>query len=954
MKINILFCFFFCLSKLLPAQTSEIKGTVKDASSGETLIGANILIGEGKGTVTDINGNYSLIADTGNYTLTVSYVGYKTQAVKVKLGSKPVILNFSLENQTLNEVEIVADIAVERETPVAFSTVPALKVQQELGSRDLPMILNSTPGVYATEQGGGSGDARISIRGFDQRNVAVLVDGVPVNDMENGQVYWSNWDGLGDITRSVQVQRGLGASKLALASVGGTVNTITRGIESKMSGSVKQEFGNDNFLKTTVSYTSGQLKNGFGVTFAGTYKTGDGWADQAWTKAYSYFIKVQKSFGNHLLSIGANGAPQSHGQRTDKKPIANFDTEFARMLQINADSIYDTNLTVRARGYQYNPNWGQYIDSTGAVHTVTERVNYYHKPLFSISDFWRPNDKIYISNVAYLSIGNGGGTALNSSSTVSEIYSSGLQDYQVAYNANSKTIDKLIDTTLHKSSTILRSSRNDHFWYGLLTSMSYSPNNLLSFVLGVDARSYKGSHYRSVYDLLGGDYYKDISDANQPRGILQGDPNYQYSMKKEGDKIDYYNVGLVKWGGLFGQAELKSGRWTAFVTVSGSQTGYQRIDYFKRKDLVIDGRIYEQVVGWGDTLFYNGTDTLLSFRGNKITVSGDTTFVKKGNKTYSILNADYYTNSSPEARHTITDWKWLPGYTIKGGVNFNLTERQNIFANFGYLSMAPRFSNVFDNTNHLFWGIQNQFVKAVELGYGVRYRLFAANLNGYYTIWENKPPDFPSSTKINDETVYYNLNGMDALHKGIEADFVVKPLKNIELEGLASIADWIYTSDDSVQITDDLGNIVKTVPFLAKGVHVGNAAQMQFAGSIRYEFLKNCYVKARYTYFGKNYSNFEPTTLYGENANRDSWKMPDYGIFDAYAGYEIKDERNIRYSVSAGVFNVLNTIYISDAQNNGVYGNSSTAPAGKGFDATSATVFFGQGRRFNVGLKIAF
>lgn len=76
--------------------------------------------------------------------------------------------------------------------------------------------------------------------GFDQRNIAVMVDGVPVNDMENGQVYWSNWDGLGDITKSMQVQRGLGASKLAVTSVGGTMNIITKGIDQKLSEVLKR------------------------------------------------------------------------------------------------------------------------------------------------------------------------------------------------------------------------------------------------------------------------------------------------------------------------------------------------------------------------------------------------------------------------------------------------------------------------------------------------------------------------------------------------------------------------------------------------------------------------------------------------------------------------------------------------------------------------------------------
>ena len=112
-----------------------------------------------------------------------------------------------------------------------------------MADQDLPMLLNSTPGVYATQQGGGDGDARINIRGFNQRNVAVMIDGIPVNDMENGWVYWSNWFGLSSVTSNTQVQRGLGASKIAIPSVGGTMNIITKGISNKAGGMVKQSVG---------------------------------------------------------------------------------------------------------------------------------------------------------------------------------------------------------------------------------------------------------------------------------------------------------------------------------------------------------------------------------------------------------------------------------------------------------------------------------------------------------------------------------------------------------------------------------------------------------------------------------------------------------------------------------------------------------------------------------------
>ena len=105
------------------------------------------------------------------------------------------------------------------------------------------MILNSTPGVYATQAGSDDNGPSISIRGFKQRNVSVLIDGIPVNDMENGGVYWNNWFGLDLVTQTMQVQRGLGASKLALPAIGGTVNIVTLGIENKKKTSVKQELG---------------------------------------------------------------------------------------------------------------------------------------------------------------------------------------------------------------------------------------------------------------------------------------------------------------------------------------------------------------------------------------------------------------------------------------------------------------------------------------------------------------------------------------------------------------------------------------------------------------------------------------------------------------------------------------------------------------------------------------
>ena len=182
-----------------------VRGSVIDASTSEPLIGATIIYGKGMGTVTDFDGNYSFEISEGERNLTVSYVGYKQLSKRINVNKNSSVFNFKLKTLLLNEVQVSADLAKERETPVAFSSIPIKKITEELASQDIPMILNSTPGVYATQSGGGDGDARITIRGFNQRNVAVMIDGIPVNDMENGWVYWSNWFGLDAVTSNIQV-----------------------------------------------------------------------------------------------------------------------------------------------------------------------------------------------------------------------------------------------------------------------------------------------------------------------------------------------------------------------------------------------------------------------------------------------------------------------------------------------------------------------------------------------------------------------------------------------------------------------------------------------------------------------------------------------------------------------------------------------------------------------------
>ena len=319
-------------------------------------------------------------------------------------------------------------------------------------------------------------------------------------------------------------------------------------------------------------------------------------------------------------------------------------------------------------------------------------------------------------------------------------------------------------------------------------------------------------------------------------------------------------------------------------------------------------------------------------------------------------NGNFYTRNSEEAKLAETNWKWIRGYTIKTGVNLNLDEYNNVFFNVGYISKAPRFNNVYDYSNQLFRDIKNEEIKAFEWGHSYRSPKFSTNLNVYYTKWENKPSNGGITVMVDDVPFKANINGMNALHKGVEIDVVYKINRQISVEGLLSLGDWRWTSSDTVRfldddnnpIIDDFGNeIIAT--FDADGVHVGDAAQTQIGFSIRYEPTPNSYFKLRRTYFDNYYADFDPLSLTGENAGRESWIIPAYQLVDLHAGYKFKLSNKNKLDIRLSVLNLLDEIYISDAQNNDKYDANF-----QDFDAKSAGVFFGLGRRFNLSAKFYF
>ncbi|UMB53133.1 TonB-dependent receptor [Lutibacter sp. A64] len=545
---HLLMVVVLCTSATIFAQT-KLTGKVVDETS-QPLPGASIVVkGSSTGVSTDFDGNFTLETSISSGTIVVSFVGYETKTLTFS-GSKSLgEIALKLSAESLSEIVITAtSFAVDRKTPVAVSTVKADVIEHKLGSQEFPEILKSTPGVYATKSGGGFGDSRINLRGFESANVAVMINGVPVNDMENGWVYWSNWAGLADVTSAMQVQRGLGASKVAVPSIGGTINILSKTTDIEKGGNVFVGVGNDGYQKYGATVSTGLLDNGFAVTASGAKTKGDGYVDGTEFEGYNYFINISKQLGdNHKLSFTSFGAPQTHGQRQNRSSIETYR---------NAES-----------GIKFNPDWGI---KNGAAFSIEN--NFYHKSQTSLNHYWTISDKSNLSTALYASWGTGGG-----SGTAGDDRS--LFNVRLGGDDQPVDIDNIVDINRERgtqglgSIAYLRASRNDHEWYGVLSTFKTDLTDNLAFVAGLDLRTYTGKHFSVVEDLLGGSYAEDNANVNNPNAAL-----------KVGDKRDYWNDGEVGWQGLFTQLEYNKDNLATFISASVSNSSFRRIDYFNYLD----------------------------------------------------------------------------------------------------------------------------------------------------------------------------------------------------------------------------------------------------------------------------------------------------------------------------------------------------------------------------------
>ena len=797
------------------------------------------------------------------------------------------ILNVDLEEVVVSSRTI--DVAKERETPIAVSTISAQEVLLKVGNQEFPEIMNKTPGVYATKQGGGYGDSRISLRGFDQRNTSFLINGQPVNDMENGWVYWSNWQGLTDVTSSIQIQRGLGATSLAVPSVGGTVSIFTKSAEKAQGGSITQMVGNNGYIKTTALYNTGVNDKGWSSSYLLTKWSGNGYIYNTSGAGWTYFASVGFSpeGSAHSLNLSALGAGQWHHQRdvwVSIRDYQNFGEE-------GIDRRWNTNGGT-LNGEEFNM-----------------RRNFYNKPLATLNWDWDISDNVQLNTSLYGSAGRGGGTGprgrnyyeggidiLPFRKDLTEHYlengrgtrdAQGFINYDAVVAHNSQyDVGSNNDSSYARDILVRRASMNSHNWVGGISKLNIQKGKM-RYSLGVDLRNYVGYHYRALNNLMGLQGYASTGNDNLGTQVYGADdlvvasPFRNTNIDDDQAKIDYYNIGRVKWAGFNGLVEYAGDNITAVVQAGLSNQQFQREDLF------------------------NNTDNPISDKAN------------------------------------------LGGGYLKGGINYNFTEKSNVFVNAGFIDRQPLFDAVFPNYgNDINPDLQNERIESFEFGYGYIGNGLKLNINAYSTNWGNR---FVTRSLSNQQGVdgSAQFRNIDVTHKGIEAEATYS-LGSTKLRGMLSIGDWRYTKDFEAELFDENKQSIGTGTIYLKDAKVGDAAQPTFLLGIDQRLGDKVRVDLDYRFVDNLYADYSITdSAFTQPDNPGALQLPSFGLVDFGASFFAGNG----WSLRANINNLLDTTYIAESNSNIHAGAGSTT--WNGVDVRNS-VWFGFGRTWNVSLKYKF
>ena len=840
------------LTVTVPALAQQaIKGTVVDATTGNPVAGAAVMLNEqGTVVITGPAGDFSISnVNPGNDVIVIAAYGYNdiNQPVAVYNGS-----DANLGVLKLVGVKSASNAFDETQQEMLFDQ-NALD-DEEGNAQSVGVLTGATDNVYYNAANYNFSVMRFRLRGYDSYLNTTYINGIPFNDLARGRFNYSSLGGMNRAFRNRTTTMGMGASAYGFGNIGGSsnINTITSSYAAGFNGSLA--YTNSSYMfRAMLLYSSGMKKSGWGVTVGAIGR----YADEGVTPGTFYnsaglFLSVEKEFNpHHSLTLTAFGAPTQRA------------TSSATYLE--AYDLADNNL--------YNPNWG-WQDGKKRSAKVVESFD----PTAMLNWLWKPkNGTTLNTGFAFRSV-NYSTSALNwynardprpdyyrylpsywtDNQEAYDLYTdmwhtvAGRQiDWDALYQANylNNEENRLSpDGSKLGSTYILENRHSNQLNFIFNTTLNHRLNDQMTLQAGLSANYTRAHYYKTIRDLLGGEYWLDIdqfSERDFPGNpeILQNNLNDPNRKVKDGDVFGYnYYINALQVRAWI-QNMITLPKWDINY---GAELSYTQ---FQRDGKMRNGRAPLNSYGKGEThRFDNGA--------------------------------------------------------LKAGATYKINGRNAIMLHAEYATQAPLFEYAYISPrikDTAIDGLTNTRVFSADLSYNWNYRRFRGSIGGFYT----EMYDLTERTSYYDDQystfMNYVLKGVRQNYKGIELGMAFKITPSLTATAAGTIASYRYKNNPTGIRSYENGMAPDTATTVyMKNYHVGGTPQTAVNIGLDWAAPRMWFFNINASWMGNAYVNQSPIR---HEALTDLWTMyPDpESLVAAVKEITGEDKLNNAFTLNASV-----------------------------------------------------
>jgi hypothetical protein len=813
-----------CIAAVLPvfAQTSNVVGVVVNGSTGAPVNGASVSLRNSGATAnTNFSGDFSLNAKTGGTDLLIVVCdGYEAYSREILLAGKSISLGQIRLNPDNIEDEYYGD------TNDMVYDEAALE-DEEGNSQGIAALTGANDNLYYNTASYNFGPMYFKFRGYQNQYQSVYLNGIEMNDPIRGNFNFSSLLGMTSRAfRNKTTAVGIDAASFGFGDLGGAVNynTVADTYAPGFNGSLA--YTNSNYMfRGLVSYASGMNKHGWAYTInaIGRYSK-EGVVEGTFYNSGGLFFALQKALSQtHSITLTAFGGPTQRatasatyqevydlvgsnlynpnwGWQDGKKRAARITETFDPTVMLTwlykgQKTTLNTSAAMRWVNYsqsalQYykandpNPTYYRYLPSYYEDEDNSEQYDLY-------TNLWRSKDP-----------------------STTQINWDNL--YQINYLNNVQ--NQNLSEANKKGSTYILENRHSNQFNAMFNSyINHRLNDNFSLQAGVSFNYTKGTYFKTIRDLLGGEFWVDI-DPFSDRDITIAPDNLQNNLDNpnrrvtKGDRFGYYYDIYYNHAKGWLQNTYTSRHWDVNYGLEMSYTQYYRNGHWR------NGRAPQNSLGKSDVLSFDNA-------------------------------------------------------SVKAGATYKLDGRNYFIGHITYGTRAPLADQVFIAPrvkNTVIDGVASERDFSMDASYAWNYRRFRGAITGYYTDISNAIERTGFYDDRYNTYAIYALSGVRKVNKGVELGMAYKITPSLTATFAGTYARYQYKNNPRGTRSFENGLYADTTQTVyLKNYYAGSVPQTVFNVGIDWSAPKNWFFNINGTWQGDAYVNLSPA--YHEELP-DLWK----------------------------------------------------------------------------------